>query len=171
MYSRIQIRRDTYTNWVNSTDTPLEGEICLTLDGEDAGKFKIGDGVQEWVHLEYYAGDGGAQVIVGKDDPYAADDTLPEGTLWFPFDKLAPEKEASLMVLCQVAGSSILSGSDLTLMSIFSWRRSLMSRTLQQFQHQKKEISGIRPTSLTYLFSTMVGGCLLSASRIICICR
>ena len=113
VYSRIQIRRDTFTNWENSTDTPLEGELCLTLDGEHAGKFKLGDGSTEWVNLDYYAGDGGAQVIVGPDDPLVADPTLPEGTLWYPFDKLDATKEAALMVLCDVAGSSIL-----------EWRRS-----------------------------------------------
>ena len=54
-----QIRRDTEANWLLVKDTcvPLEGEPCLTLDGEHKGQMKIGDGVSTWGELKYYVCD------------------------------------------------------------------------------------------------------------------
>lgn len=55
----IQVRRDTQANWtkVASEFIPKEGEPCLTLDGDDKGKVKYGDGVTTWGALEYSGGD------------------------------------------------------------------------------------------------------------------
>lgn len=54
--SRIQIRRDTASNW-ELIDTQMEGGIVL-LNGEigyevDTGRVKIGDGTKKWMDLEY----------------------------------------------------------------------------------------------------------------------
>ena len=59
----------------------------------------MGDGVHDWENLDYYAGGGSAQVIVGKDDPLTADPDLEQGTLWYPWDYNFPDKPACLQIL------------------------------------------------------------------------
>lgn len=51
----IQLRRATEDEWnkIGSSFIPKEGEPCLTLDGENAGKVKYGDGINTWNNLSY----------------------------------------------------------------------------------------------------------------------
>lgn len=54
----IQLRRATEEKWneIGSSFIPKEGEPCLTLDGENAGKVKYGDGINTWSNLLYSSG-------------------------------------------------------------------------------------------------------------------
>lgn len=63
--THIQSRSDTEANW-QSNDPLLElGEFGLTTDGENKGRFKIGDGVNSWSALAYYgSGASGDYVTV-----------------------------------------------------------------------------------------------------------
>ena len=56
--TRIQLRNDTEANWllVAGTEIPMVGEVCITNDGENKGRFKIGDGTSTWGQLEYSGG-------------------------------------------------------------------------------------------------------------------
>ena len=48
--TRIQMRRDTSTNWSVNNTTPANGEPCYETDTH---KFKIGDGVTKYTNLPY----------------------------------------------------------------------------------------------------------------------
>lgn len=54
--TRIQIRRDTSTNWSVNNPTPANGEPCYETDTR---KFKIGDGVTKYTNLPYQGGGSG----------------------------------------------------------------------------------------------------------------
>ena len=56
---RLQLRNDTEANWqaIGNTFIPLAGEACVTNDGENKGRFKIGDGTTTWSNLSYTGGD------------------------------------------------------------------------------------------------------------------
>lgn len=53
--TKIQLRRGTESQWTAIADTfvPLEGEPCVTTDGEHKGQLKIGDGTSKWGELKY----------------------------------------------------------------------------------------------------------------------
>lgn len=48
--TKIQLRRDTATNWTTNNPTPASGEPCFETD---TGKFKIGDGTTAYNDLAY----------------------------------------------------------------------------------------------------------------------
>ena len=50
---RIQLRRDTATNWSTSNPVLLEGELGIELDST-RNRIKIGDGVTAWNSLPYF---------------------------------------------------------------------------------------------------------------------
>lgn len=52
---RVQLLHDTEENWQSVADTfiPLPGEACVTLDDENKGRVKIGDGIHTWGELPY----------------------------------------------------------------------------------------------------------------------
>ena len=50
---RIQLRRDTATNWSTSNPVLLEGELGIELDST-RNRIKIGDGVKAWNDLPYF---------------------------------------------------------------------------------------------------------------------
>lgn len=54
--TKIQLRRDTATNWTTNNPIPASGEPCFETD---TGKFKIGDGVIAYNDLPYQ-GEGGS---------------------------------------------------------------------------------------------------------------
>ena len=56
---RLQLRNDTEANWqaIGDIFIPLAGEACVTNDGENKGRFKIGDGTTTWSNLSYTGGD------------------------------------------------------------------------------------------------------------------
>ena len=51
----IQLRRAAEAQWEAIKDSfiPAAGEPCVTLDGDNAGQMKIGDGVSAWGELKY----------------------------------------------------------------------------------------------------------------------
>ena len=51
---KLQVRRDTSSNWSTANPVLDAGEFGLDMT---IGKFKIGDGTTNWNHLAYY-GDG-----------------------------------------------------------------------------------------------------------------
>ena len=53
--TKIQLRRGTESQWaaIATTFVPLEGEPCVTTDGEHKGQLKIGDGTSKWGELKY----------------------------------------------------------------------------------------------------------------------
>ena len=62
--AKIQLRRDTSTNWTANNPILAAGEVAFTSDvfytGTDQQRFKIGDGVQTWSQLDYVPeGSGG----------------------------------------------------------------------------------------------------------------
>lgn len=51
---RFQLRNNTEAEWQNKLDfIPLKGEPCVTNDGDNKGRIKIGDGVTTWKDLPY----------------------------------------------------------------------------------------------------------------------
>lgn len=54
---RIQLRHDIEANWIQVDPVLLAGEAAVTLDGENKGRFKIGDGTAKWSELDYTGGD------------------------------------------------------------------------------------------------------------------
>ena len=54
MADRIQIRRDTATNWTSANPTLASGEWGYETD---TGKLKIGTGSTTWTSLSYFAAD------------------------------------------------------------------------------------------------------------------
>ena len=64
LITRIQLKNDTEANWLTVADSfvPLVGEACVTNDGENKGKFKIGDGTSTWGQLPYVGGAGGGSI-------------------------------------------------------------------------------------------------------------
>jgi hypothetical protein len=50
---RIQLRRDTATNWASENPVLLEGELGIELDS-NRNRIKIGDGSTAWNSLPYF---------------------------------------------------------------------------------------------------------------------
>lgn len=65
---RFRMRRALAATWVTLNDVLLEGEWGYE---KDTGKVKIGDGVTAWNDLGYFAGSGGAGLIVSETAPTA----------------------------------------------------------------------------------------------------
>lgn len=61
--AKIQLRRDTASNWATNNPILAAGEVAFTSDlfytSTDQQRFKIGDGVQTWSQLDYVP-EGGA---------------------------------------------------------------------------------------------------------------
>lgn len=55
--TKIQLRRDTASNWTTNNPTPASGEPCFETD---TGKFKIGDGATAYNNLAYQGESGGS---------------------------------------------------------------------------------------------------------------
>ena len=55
--AQIQLRRDTSANWTSNNPILLAGEMALSTDvlylGTDQPRYKIGNGVDEWLNLDY----------------------------------------------------------------------------------------------------------------------
>ena len=65
---RFRMRRALAATWTSLNDILLEGEYGYE---KDTGKVKIGDGVTAWNDLGYFAGSGGAGLIVSETEPTA----------------------------------------------------------------------------------------------------
>lgn len=61
--AQIQLRRDTSANWTANNPVLLAGELALTTDllytGTDQPRYKIGNGVDTWLNLDYVPEGGG----------------------------------------------------------------------------------------------------------------
>jgi len=61
--AKIQLRRDTASNWATNDPILAAGEVAFTSDlfytSTDQQRFKIGDGVQTWSQLDYVPEGGG----------------------------------------------------------------------------------------------------------------
>jgi len=55
--AKIQLRRDTSANWTSNNPILLAGEMALSTDvlytGTDQPRYKIGNGVDTWLNLDY----------------------------------------------------------------------------------------------------------------------
>lgn len=62
MSSIIQVRRDTAANWTSVNPVLAQGEKGYETDsiGSSEAKYKIGDGLSDWVSLDYQGTGGGA---------------------------------------------------------------------------------------------------------------
>ena len=60
MAYRIQIRRDTSSNWTSNNPILLQGEFGYELN---TGYAKIGDGQTAWTALDYFGGTGPTGVV------------------------------------------------------------------------------------------------------------
>lgn len=62
--AQIQLRRDTSANWTANNPVLLAGELALTTDllytGTDQPRYKIGNGVDTWLNLDYVPEGGGS---------------------------------------------------------------------------------------------------------------
>lgn len=63
--TKIQLRRDTATNWTTNNPTPASGEPCFETD---TGKFKIGDGTTTYNNLPYQGDNGTAPINMATTD-------------------------------------------------------------------------------------------------------
>jgi len=61
--AQIQLRRDTSANWTSNNPILLAGEMALSTDvfytGTDQPRYKIGNGVDAWLNLDYVPEGGG----------------------------------------------------------------------------------------------------------------
>jgi hypothetical protein len=62
--AQIQLRRDTSANWTLNDPILLDGEMALSTDvlytGTDQPRYKIGNGVDTWLNLDYVPEGGGS---------------------------------------------------------------------------------------------------------------
>jgi hypothetical protein len=72
--TRIQIRRDTASNWTSTNPTLASGEIGFDTTNN---QMKIGNGSSNWAALPYAS--GGASVEIAQTAPTSPD----SGDVWF----------------------------------------------------------------------------------------
>ena len=88
--THMQMRSDTEANWIANDPLLMMGELGLTTDGENKGRFKIGDGATAWSGLAYY----GSGTTPGGDQ-YVTIDMLESGEVALP---VATETQAGGIV-------------------------------------------------------------------------
>lgn len=88
--THMQMRSDTEANWISNDPLLMMGELGLTTDGENKGRFKIGDGATAWSGLAYY-GSG----TTPSGDQYVTIDMLENGEVALP---VATETQAGGIV-------------------------------------------------------------------------
>ena len=76
--THIEMRSDTEENWTTNDPLLAVGELGLTTDGQNKGRFKIGDGVTAWSGLAYYGGSS------PSGDQYVTIDMLENGEVALP---------------------------------------------------------------------------------------
>lgn len=88
--THMQMRSDIEANWIANDPLLMMGELGLTTDGENKGRFKIGDGATAWSGLAYY----GSGTTPGGDQ-YVTIDMLESGEVALP---VATETQAGCIV-------------------------------------------------------------------------
>ena len=71
---RIQNKYDTEANWEAKNPVLLKGEVAFTSDGNNAGKYKVGNGTSKWSVLQYskaYLTSGDVTTALGYAPPKA----------------------------------------------------------------------------------------------------
>lgn len=79
--THMQMRSDTEDNWKANDPLLMIGELGLTTDGANKGRFKIGDGMTAWSGLDYYGG------TTPSGDQYVTIDMLENGDVSLPIAK------------------------------------------------------------------------------------
>lgn len=95
--THMQMRSDTEANWIANDPLLMMGELGLTTDGENKGRFKIGDGATAWSGLAYY----GSGTTPGGDQ-YVTIDMLESGEVALP---VASETQAGGIVSAMVTNA------------------------------------------------------------------
>ena len=88
MATKIQLRRDTYTNWYDENPILSEGEIAYDLTNN---KFRIGDGLTAWRDLTSFIDASDISSAISGAALTSTDD-LSEGLTNLYFEKIAPDK-------------------------------------------------------------------------------
>ena len=88
--THIEMRSDTEANWTANDPLLALGEFGLTTDGQNKGRFKIGDGVSAWSGLQYYGASSSP-----SGDQYVTIDMLENGEVALP---VATETQAGGIV-------------------------------------------------------------------------
>ena len=74
MANKMQIRRDSATNWTSTNPTLSQGEMGYELN---TGKLKIGNGIDAWVDLDYFDDQNGSyndlRDLPFSDPPHVSD--------------------------------------------------------------------------------------------------
>lgn len=76
--THMQMRSDIEVNWIANDPLLMMGELGLTTDGDNKGRFKIGDGATAWSGLAYYGG------TTPSGDRYVTIDMLENGEVSLP---------------------------------------------------------------------------------------
>lgn len=76
--THMQMRSDTEDNWKANDPLLMIGELGLTTDGANKGRFKIGNGMTAWSGLDYYGG------TTPSGDQYVTIDMLENGDVSLP---------------------------------------------------------------------------------------
>lgn len=77
--THLQMRSDTEDKWQANDPLLMMGELGLTTDGENKGRFKVGDGATAWSGLPYYGGGSGP-----SGDQYVTIEMLENGEVALP---------------------------------------------------------------------------------------
>jgi hypothetical protein len=64
--TRIQLRRDTATNWSTTNPVLAAGEIGYITTGTGAGNAKIGDGTTAWNSLSFIKSGTAAKILASS---------------------------------------------------------------------------------------------------------
>jgi hypothetical protein len=107
MARRIQLRRDTATNWSNTNPTLAQGEIGLDLTNR---KIKIGDGATAWNTLTYW--DDQETDFAGYATTQYVDDEI--GNITIPADVSDLTDTTDLLVDLSAVDQHILPDTDVT---------------------------------------------------------
>ena len=79
--THMQMRSDAEDNWKANDPLLMIGELGLTTDGANKGRFKIGDGMTAWSGLDYSGG------TTPSGDQYVTIDMLENGDVSLPIAK------------------------------------------------------------------------------------
>ena len=70
--AQIQLRRDTVANWTLNNPILLAGEIALSTDllyiGTDQPRYKIGNGIDNWLNLDYIPESGAINIATYENN-------------------------------------------------------------------------------------------------------
>lgn len=96
----IQFRRGTEEQWnlVKDSYIPRAGEPCTTIDGDNAGQIKVGDGVHTWGQLKY-VGVGDLKVIKIYRETVESTETTVDGKTYATVEEAIADAPAGSEVI------------------------------------------------------------------------